>query len=252
MEECPICYEIIGDKNSIITDCNHKFHASCIMTNVARNGFSCPCCRSVMAEEKERDDDTVVEDDASLSHSEYSDEHSDEHSDLSDDDSSVSGSDTATELDEDYDRIPTHSEVVSRLKDRRVTYEQLVAYILHYKEGYEENRYLEIIYDQVFMKFVYAIHGRRRYGDDEEEESRGEEDSRDGEEDSQGEDSQDGRQESQDGDNQEENRDDEESQDDEVVWLRTTWNLSEPKEPIDEDNLWDIACENLEVFADGL
>jgi hypothetical protein len=36
------------------------------------------------------------------------------------------------------------------------------------------------------------------------------------------------------------------------VWLRTTWNLSEPKEPIDEDNLWDIACENLEVFADGL
>ena len=48
--QCPICFDTISDKkNNITTECGHKFHASCLMTNVIRNGFNCPCCRAVMA-----------------------------------------------------------------------------------------------------------------------------------------------------------------------------------------------------------
>jgi len=47
--ECPICFDVIGDTNNITTECGHKFHASCLMTNVSCNGFSCPCCRTAMA-----------------------------------------------------------------------------------------------------------------------------------------------------------------------------------------------------------
>ena len=55
--ECPICFDVIGDKNNITTDCGHKFHASCLMTNITRNGFGCPCCRAVMAENDTNDSD---------------------------------------------------------------------------------------------------------------------------------------------------------------------------------------------------
>ena len=47
--ECPICFDVIDTKiNTITTECGHKFHANCLMQNVAHNGFGCPCCRSKM------------------------------------------------------------------------------------------------------------------------------------------------------------------------------------------------------------
>ena len=48
--DCPICFDPIGEKNNITTECGHKFHASCLMTNISRNGFGCPCCRTLMVE----------------------------------------------------------------------------------------------------------------------------------------------------------------------------------------------------------
>lgn len=50
LPECPICFELIEKVNSLTTECGHTFHTSCIMKNVARNGFSCPYCRAIMAE----------------------------------------------------------------------------------------------------------------------------------------------------------------------------------------------------------
>jgi hypothetical protein len=56
--ECPICYDEIDQlKNCVTTECGHQFHCNCLMKNSATNGFSCPMCRSVMAEEPESDDD---------------------------------------------------------------------------------------------------------------------------------------------------------------------------------------------------
>jgi len=57
--ECPICMDEIDlTRNCVTTECGHKFHAKCLMQNVAHNGFSCPNCRAEMAEvEKVNDDD---------------------------------------------------------------------------------------------------------------------------------------------------------------------------------------------------
>jgi hypothetical protein len=47
---CPICFENIG-KTITVTECGHKFHTGCLMKNVAKNGFACPCCRALMVPE---------------------------------------------------------------------------------------------------------------------------------------------------------------------------------------------------------
>ena len=61
--ECPICYDEIDQlKNCVTTECGHQFHCSCLMKNSATNGFSCPMCRSIMAEEKEEEEDEYEED----------------------------------------------------------------------------------------------------------------------------------------------------------------------------------------------
>ena len=50
MELCSICLDDISPgKNVITTECGHTFHCSCLMTNTAHNGFSCPYCRTEMA-----------------------------------------------------------------------------------------------------------------------------------------------------------------------------------------------------------
>ena len=56
--ECPICYDDIDVKtNCVTTECGHTFHCSCLMKNSSVNGFGCPMCRSVMAEEPANDED---------------------------------------------------------------------------------------------------------------------------------------------------------------------------------------------------
>jgi len=56
--ECPICMDAIEEnKNSVITECGHKFHCSCLMKNSCHNGFDCPLCRATMVEDMEDEDD---------------------------------------------------------------------------------------------------------------------------------------------------------------------------------------------------
>jgi len=57
--ECPICMDDIEacNINCVTTECGHQFHTSCLMRNIAHNGFGCPYCRSIMAEEVEDSDD---------------------------------------------------------------------------------------------------------------------------------------------------------------------------------------------------
>jgi hypothetical protein len=62
--ECPICYDEIDVlKNCVTTECGHQFHCNCLMRNSATNGFSCPMCRSIMAEEPEDSDDEDEDED---------------------------------------------------------------------------------------------------------------------------------------------------------------------------------------------
>ena len=72
--ECPICMDEIDiTKNSVITDCGHMFHCSCLMQNAVYNGFVCPYCRTTMAteppledEDNEDDWETVDDDEEDL------------------------------------------------------------------------------------------------------------------------------------------------------------------------------------------
>lgn len=58
VDECPICLDDIDTtKNCIITECGHKFHCSCFMRHSAIQGFNCPYCRSITAEQEVEDDD---------------------------------------------------------------------------------------------------------------------------------------------------------------------------------------------------
>lgn len=63
ISECPICMDdILAGKNVITTECGHVFHSSCLLTNVANNGFDCPMCRNELAsypsDESENGEDT--------------------------------------------------------------------------------------------------------------------------------------------------------------------------------------------------
>lgn len=44
LEHCPICIEIISDKDSCITSCDHKFCLSCILESCKYKN-TCPICR---------------------------------------------------------------------------------------------------------------------------------------------------------------------------------------------------------------
>lgn len=54
--DCPVCMDcIVGNTNKVVTECGHCFHTNCLMANIAHNGFGCPYCRTMMAEEPEED-----------------------------------------------------------------------------------------------------------------------------------------------------------------------------------------------------
>lgn len=45
-DNCPICLSEMKAKNTIILECYHKFHASCIFKTMATNNRKCPLCRT--------------------------------------------------------------------------------------------------------------------------------------------------------------------------------------------------------------
>lgn len=60
-EDCCICFETIGEKNTCVTECGHKFCLKCLMTAMTRNN-ACPMCRTQLIDEQEDSDDEEEED----------------------------------------------------------------------------------------------------------------------------------------------------------------------------------------------
>lgn len=64
--ECPICYDVMGDTNKCITECGHSYCLSCLLHSYERNTL-CPCCRTEMCKrenvEEDDEDDEEEEDD---------------------------------------------------------------------------------------------------------------------------------------------------------------------------------------------
>lgn len=139
-QECPICMdtiEVLG--NRVVTECGHAFHCSCLMQNIAHNGFGCPYCRSKMADEPEEeyyeeddeDDDsievaTVFEEDALISFRMF---HQQNNGEEVEEDPEQWG--VISWSDEEEDDMPDATYMAEKLDARGITYEDLVKNILY-------------------------------------------------------------------------------------------------------------------------
>lgn len=77
--DCAICISEIGDKNKVVTDCGHTFHASCLIEHVVHNGYGCPYCRNIMVHKDENDSSNVVDHDSNISENQPSIDYIIEH-----------------------------------------------------------------------------------------------------------------------------------------------------------------------------
>jgi hypothetical protein len=82
LNECPICYVEIGEKNNCVTECGHAFCLKCIVTYMSSHVESpCPICRTPMGEHKQNnmvDDNDDEQDDDEDDEDESYDEGMDE------------------------------------------------------------------------------------------------------------------------------------------------------------------------------
>jgi hypothetical protein len=137
--DCPICMDCIESttKNCVTTECGHCFHTNCLMQNVVHNGFGCPYCRTIMAEEPEEEEESVVYDDDNdeenvlrgfrfffnnLSGEEHDADDIREEEQLCDEDD-----EDAEEVEaDDSSVIPSTAFVAEKLREQGVTFEHLV------------------------------------------------------------------------------------------------------------------------------
>lgn len=163
--ECPICMDCIEmTKNCMTTECGHCFHTSCLMKNVAHNGFECPYCRTAMAE--------VVKDDASEAEEFGLDEEMFDDDALrgfrlfwntvdgvEQDPEDIEEEEEAEEEEEEEDvyLVPPVEYVAKNLEEQGITFEDLVGILLERDhEEYEEDNYGEID-GQVFGKIRIMV-----------------------------------------------------------------------------------------------
>jgi len=185
VEECPICFDPIGEKNNITTECGHNFHASCLMTNITRNGFSCPCCRVLMAHHDPSDDDDEEEDsdyDNNYSlfeedeiYNEYAlrglrfftnlleNQENDEY-DINCEDLFNTAYENELERLDNEEPLPSLQFIINCLKNQNITYEQLVANSLTEFEEYETNETINRVANNLYGKIRNII---SNYGSEE-------------------------------------------------------------------------------------
>jgi hypothetical protein len=150
-------------KNCVTTECGHKFHTSCLMRNVSFNGFECPYCRTVMAEDDDED-----------SNDEEYDEDNAEDEDAEDEDDDIEEppllrwiiDEDTDEIDENYplsneDPIPSFDLILKTLIEKNVSYEDLVKCTLfgHLAFSFTEhnpeiNRLTELINNQIYEVII--------------------------------------------------------------------------------------------------
>jgi hypothetical protein len=158
---------IEGAKNCVTTECGHTFHANCLMTSVAHNGFGCPYCRTAMAEvpEEEDDDDDsdgeydddIIDDDALRGFRFFMNNLTGEAHDEQD----IEEEEVYIQYevnDEPEVPVPTASFIADKLTQQGVTMEYLVKVMLLTHEEYEpQSVYLERLNDELFGKMRIII-----------------------------------------------------------------------------------------------
>ena len=169
--ECPICMDDIDLKiNCVTTECGHTFHTSCLMRNVAHNGYGCPYCRNALAEAVE-DSDTEYETDEEEEEEEIYDdfalrglrfftnnlqgiEHDQE--DILEEDEDAEEQAEA-EAEEESVPKPTASFIAQKLTDQGITMEYLVKALLIGHEEYDDEEECVRVDEDLFGKFRIII-----------------------------------------------------------------------------------------------
>lgn len=159
--ECAICLDDINlAVNCVRTECGHCFHTSCLMKNVAHNGFGCPYCRTEMA--------SIASDNCD-SESEYSEERSTLEMVMFDDYAlrgfrlfmnNVEGIQHAQEdidvenlADDDVVVKPTPQFIAEKLAEQGITMEHLIKILLRDHDEYDdEDEEFERVDDDVWGK----------------------------------------------------------------------------------------------------
>ena len=175
-KECPICMDTIeGNKNCVTTECGHAFHANCLMTSVAHNGFGCPYCRTAMAEvpqddsddesegeyDDDDDDDEIYHDDALrglrfFMNNIAGEEHDEQ--DIEEEEVYLQYEENAQPEEEPEVPVPTASFIATKLIQQGVTMEDLVKIMLLNHEEYEpQNEHLERVESEMFGKMRIII-----------------------------------------------------------------------------------------------
>jgi hypothetical protein len=160
--ECPICMDDINiTKNCITTECGHCFHASCVMRNVAQNGFACPMCRTAMAEYADVDsaDEEYVADNLSLAYDRNPDDYALRGLRLFMDNVEGVAHDNEDELEESEDEedpvLPSPAYIAQKLQEQGATMEDLVKILLREYEEYDDH-------DREFERVDDLIWGQMR------------------------------------------------------------------------------------------
>ena len=167
--ECPICMDQIeGEKNKVTTECGHCFHTACLMKHVAHNGFGCPYCRDVMAEEP-------ADDNSDEEYDEFSTDEEDEEPDYTDNvlrgsrwlfqraEGEEPDDEEDTVLDEAEERVEVEPRapvdyIVDKLTERGVSMADLVkAILIRDHDEYQFHDEFERVDDELFGKFRVII-----------------------------------------------------------------------------------------------
>jgi hypothetical protein len=164
---------IEGAKNSVTTDCGHAFHATCLMTSVAHNGFGCPYCRTAMAQvpeeeddddsEGEYDDDEIVDDDALRGFRFFMNNltgEAHEEEDIAEEDVYIEYQNNTEpeEPEEPEVPVPTASFIAQKLTQQGITMEDLVkTLLLHHDEYESQNEQLERVDSEMFGRLRVII-----------------------------------------------------------------------------------------------
>ena len=172
-KECPICMDDIeSNKNCVTTECGHTFHANCLMTSVAHNGFGCPYCRTAMADVPEDEDD---EDDDEGEYDEEDDEISEDtlrgfrffmnnltgeahdEQDVEEEEVYLEYEANAEPVEPDVP-VPTARFIAEKLTQQGVTMEEMVKILLLQHDEYQaQGEYLERVDSEMFGKLRIII-----------------------------------------------------------------------------------------------
>lgn len=170
-QECPICMDTIeGLCNRVVTECGHAFHCSCLMQNIAHNGFGCPYCRTKMADEPEEcdeednasiEEETVFESDALTSfrmfHQRINGEEVEEEE--AEEWATINEDNDEEEEEDEVVQMPDAAYMAQKLAARGITFEDLAKNILFQEHSNFGEHYIdyELRSSEVYGQFRAII-----------------------------------------------------------------------------------------------